>query len=139
MNDKTVITQNTPHKVTVSEGSSHASRPKIQKGQGGGPSVIETPNDRQAVPVVQDPVRGNHEFDKSDPTGPIGHVDFGTQAPRMAQPPSHQPLTDPDKALLDDWSLSADLIERIDELRANNTRTSEQIDQLTAPAKKARA
>lgn len=139
MNDKTVITQNTPHKVTVSEGSSHASRPKIQKGQGGGPSVIETPNDRQAVPVVQDPVRGDHAFDKSDPTGPIGHVDFGTQAPRMAQPPSNQPPADPDKALLDDWSLSADLIERIGELRANNTRTSEQIDQLTAPAKKARA
>jgi hypothetical protein len=138
MNDKTVITQNTPHKVSVAEGSSHASRPSVKRGQGGEPKVLETPTDRHAAPVLKEAARAFQEFDKAAGKGPAGHVDFGTQAPFLAASHASETPTDPDRALLDDWTLSAELLERIDELRTHNTRINKQIDQLTAPSKKAR-
>jgi hypothetical protein len=138
MNDKTVITQNTPHKVSVAEGSSHASRPSVKRGQGGEPKVLETPTDRHAAPVLKEAARAFQEFDKAAGKGPAGHVDFGTQAPFLAASHASETPTDPDRALLDDWTLSAELMERIDELRTHNTRINKQIDQLTVPSKKAR-
>ena len=137
MNDKTVITQNTPHKVSVAEGSSHASRPTVTRGQGG-PSVIETPTNLQTAPVLQEAVRAFHEFDEAAKPAPTGHTDFGTQAPRAR----HQAVAaDPEQALLDDWTLSPELIERIDELRLNNSHSQTQLDKLSSPPspKKARA
>jgi hypothetical protein len=138
MNDKTVITQNTPHKVTVAEGSSHASRPSVKRGQGGGPSVIETPSDRLTAPVLEEAARAFKEFDKAAGNEPMGDVDFGTQDPFASGYPVSEPPADPDRALLDDWRLSAELIERIDELRTHNARINTQIDQLSKPSKKAR-
>ena len=138
MNDKTVITQNTPHKVTVAEGSSNAARPSITRGQGGGPSVIETPSNLQTAPVLQDPVRATQEFSEGLKTGPRGQANFGTQSPAANYPP---PATkDAEHALLDDWSLSPELIERIDELRLQNSHIQSQLDRLSSPSpKKARA
>jgi len=138
MNDKTVITQNTPHKVSVAEGSSHASRPSAKRGQGGDPKVLETPSDRLAVPAIEEAALAFKEFDKAAGNGPMGDVDFGTQDPFFAASPIGETAADPDRALLDDWTLSAELLERIDELRTHNTRINTQIDQLTAPLKKAR-
>jgi hypothetical protein len=137
MNDKTVITQNTPHKVTVAEGSSNASRPSVTRGQGGGPSVIETPSNMQTAPVLQEAVRAFHEFDEAAKPAATGHAHFGTQAPRTA----HAPVTpaDPEQALLEDWSLSTELIERIDELRLQNSHIQSQLDKLATPSPKARA
>lgn len=138
MNDKTVITQNTPHKVTVAEGSSNAARPSITRGQGGGPSVIETPSNLQTAPVLQDPVRATQEFSEGLKTGPRGQANFGTQSPAANYP---TPATkDAEHALLDDWSLSPELIERIDELRLQNSHIQSQLDRLSSPSpKKARA
>jgi hypothetical protein len=138
MNDKTVITQNTPHKVSVAEGSSHASRPSAKRGQGGEPKVLETPSDRLAVPAIEEAALAFKEFDKAAGNGPMGDVDFGKQDPFLAASPISETPADPDRALLDDWTLSAELLERIDELRTHNTRINTQIDQLTAPSKKAR-
>lgn len=139
MNDKTVITQNTPHKVTVPEGTSNASRPIINRGQGGEPTVLETPANRHAVPAIEEAARALHEFDKVASADPIGAVDFGTQNPQSATHQSPPSANDPDRALLEDWSLSPELIARIDDLRIHNTRVQNQIDQLTAPSRKARA
>lgn len=139
MNDKTVITQNTPHKVTVAEGTSNASRPTINRGQGGEPTVLETPANRHAVPAIQEAARALHEFDKVASAGPLGAVDFGMQDPHSAALHMAAPEQDPDRALLEDWSLSPELIARIDDLRIHNTRVQNQIDQLTAPSRKARA
>ena len=138
MNDKTVITQNTPHKVSVAEGSSHAARPTINRGQGAGPSVIETPSTEQATPILQNAVRATHAFDEGPKTGPKGHTNFGTESPRA---PYKAPVAqDTEHALLDDWSLSPELIERIDELRLQNAQIQSQIDRLSSPSpKKARA
>jgi hypothetical protein len=138
MNDKTVITQNTPHKVSVAEGSSHASRPSAKRGQGGEPKVLETPSDRLAVPAIEEAALAFKEFDKAAGIGPMGDVDFGKQEPFFAGSPISETPADPDRALLDDWTLSAELLERIEELRTHNTRINTQIDQLTAPSKKAR-
>lgn len=139
MNDKTVITQNTPHKVSVAEGSSHASRPSVTRGQGGGPSVIETSDERLAVPAMAEAARAFQEFDKAAKNAPVGDADFGTQSPFVSAAPAHDTPEDPERALLEDWTLSAALIERIDELRTHNDRINQQIDKLTAPSKKARA
>jgi hypothetical protein len=87
---------------------------------------------------LQDPVRATQEFEKGPKTGPRGHINFGTQAP----PASHQPPApqDIEHALLDDWSLSPELIERIDELRLQNSHIQSQLDRLSSPSpKKARA
>lgn len=138
MNDKTVITQNTPHKVSVAEGSSNASRPSIKRGQGDEPKVLETPSDRHAAPAIEEAALAFKEFDKAAGIGPMGHVDFGTQDPFFAASHVNETPADPDRALLDDWTLSAELLERIDELRTHNTRINKQIDQLAAPSKKAR-
>lgn len=138
MNDKTVITQNTPHKVSVAEGSSHASRPTINRGQGGGPSVIETPSNVQVTPVLQDTVRATQNFDEGPKTGARGHTNFGTESPR-AQHKEAAPQ-DAEQALLEDWTLSPELIERIDDLRLQNAQIQSQIDRLSTPSpKKARA
>jgi hypothetical protein len=138
MKNKTVITQNSPHKVSVPEGSSHASRRSKKQEQGGDPKVIETLTERHAVPVIEEVDRALHAFDTAADEGSVGDVDFGRQEPFVLAKQTKETPTDPERALLDDWTLSAELIERIDELRTHNTRISNQIDQLTAPSKKAR-
>ncbi len=124
MNDKTVITQNTPHKVSVAEDSSNATRSSFKRNKADNPSAIETLPDRYGTPVLQDAVRAFKEFDLAAGNGPLDDV--------------KEKPNDPERALLDDWTLSAELLERIDELRTHNTRINNQIDQLSAPSKKAR-
>ena len=135
MNDKTVITQNTPHKVTVSDGSNDAARPTINRGQGGGPSVIETPTNIQTAPMLEEAARAFHAFDEVAQTPP--------KAPPALTPSSPSPQknipTDSEHALLEDWSLSPELVERIDDLRLHNAHIQSQLDRLTAPSPQARA
>jgi hypothetical protein len=138
MKNKTVITQNTPHKVSVAEGSSHASRPSKKQEQGGDPKVIETLTGRHTVPAIEEADRTLHEFDPAADKGPMGKVDFGSEEPFVFARQTKEMPSDPERAMLEDWTLSTELIERIDELRTHNTRINNQIDQLTAPSKKAR-
>lgn len=134
MNDKTVITQNMPHKVSVSEGSNDAARPTTNRGQGGGPSVIETSNPHQTNPILEDAVRAFHAFDELAQTTPVAKPALPPSPPAPANT-----SIDQEHALLEDWTLSPALVERIDDLKLHNAHIQSQLDRLTAPSTQARA
>lgn len=131
MNDTTIISSQTPHTVSVAEGSRTAARLNTPRVPGQEPSIVDVGQDRFANPQDIAGAVGDGPSIQSTAPGALSGAPTFARASRNPATPTQAAPPDTDHALLADWQLGPILIERIQALHNHNARVSEQLDRLS--------